>query len=73
MMAQHRDVACAILIDTFDRFLLQQRDDIPGILHPGTVGLFGGHREGGESYLECVVREIREEIGYYVSPGRLDI
>jgi 8-oxo-dGTP diphosphatase len=67
--SQHRQVACAILIDTFGRFLLQQRDDIPGILHPGKVGLFGGHREGKESYLECVVREIQEEISYYVPPG----
>ena len=68
--SQHRQVACAVLVDTFGRFLLQQRDDIPGILHPGRVGLFGGHREGKESYLECVVREIQEEISYYVPPGR---
>jgi hypothetical protein len=26
------------------------------------VGLFGGHREGDEAYLECIVREIHEEI-----------
>lgn len=68
--SQHRQVACAVLVDTFRRFLLQQRAAIPGILHPGRVGLFGGHREGKESYLECVVREIQEEISYYVSPGR---
>ena len=62
------DFACAILIDTLGRFLLQQRDDIPGILYPGKVGLFGGHREGDESYLQCVIREIHEEIGYFVMP-----
>jgi 8-oxo-dGTP diphosphatase len=71
-MTTQRDVACAVLIDTLGRFLLQQRDDIPGILHPGTVGFFGGHREDGESYLECVVREIKEEIGYSVPAERFE-
>jgi 8-oxo-dGTP diphosphatase len=69
-MAARREAACAVLIDTRGRFLMQQRDDIPSILHPGKVGLFGGHREDGESYLECVVREIEEEIGYRVPPER---
>lgn len=66
--SRHREVACAILIDTEGRFLLQQRDDVSGILHPGKVGLFGGHREGDETYLQCAVREIHEEIGYFVPP-----
>jgi 8-oxo-dGTP pyrophosphatase MutT (NUDIX family) len=69
-LSGHHEVACAILIDTFGRLLFQQRDDIPGILHPGKVGFFGGHREGKESYLECVVREIYEEISYFIPPGR---
>jgi 8-oxo-dGTP diphosphatase len=64
--AQHRQISIAILIDSHGRFLLQQRDDIPGIVHPGKIGLFGGHREGEETYLQCVVREIHEEIGYFV-------
>jgi 8-oxo-dGTP diphosphatase len=69
-MASRREAACAVLIDPLGRFLMQQRDDIPGILHPGKVGLFGGHREDGESYLECLVREIAEEIGYSVPAER---
>jgi 8-oxo-dGTP pyrophosphatase MutT (NUDIX family) len=68
--ALRREVACAILLDMSGRFLLQQRDSIPGILHPGKISLFGGHREGSETYLQCVVREIYEEIGYFVPPGR---
>src|ERR1700739_923935 len=64
------EFACAILIDTKGCFLLQQRDDISGILCPGRTGLFGGHREGNESYLQCVVREIYEEIGYFVAAKR---
>lgn len=36
-------------------------------LPPGKIGLFGGQREGNET-LKCVVREINEEIGFYVPP-----
>ena len=67
---QHREIACAIMIDTCGRFLLQQRDDVPGIVCPGMVGLFGGHREGTETFLQCVVREVHEETTYFVAPQR---
>lgn len=70
-MNQHlTEFASAVLIDGHGRFLFQQRDDVPGILFPGRVGLFGGHRENGESFLQCVVREIYEEVSYFVTPGR---
>lgn len=68
----HREIACAILIDPRGRLLLQQRDDVAGILHPGKVGLFGGHREGCETLLECVVREVHEETGLLVPPERFE-
>jgi 8-oxo-dGTP pyrophosphatase MutT (NUDIX family) len=64
--SRHREITGAIIIDTSGQFLLQQRDDVVGIVHPGKVGLFGGHREGEESFLQCVVREIHEEISYFV-------
>jgi 8-oxo-dGTP diphosphatase len=70
--SRHREIACAIIIDTSGRFLLQQRDDIVGILHPGKVGLFGGHREADETFLDCVVREIHEEISYFVPAERFE-
>jgi 8-oxo-dGTP diphosphatase len=66
----HREFACALLIDAFGRLLLQRRDNIPGILLPGRIGVFGGHREGNETFLQCVVREIHEEISYYIPPER---
>jgi 8-oxo-dGTP diphosphatase len=66
--SRHREFACAILIDTLDRFLLQQRDDVPGVFQRGKIGLFGGHREGDETYLQCIVREIHEEVSYFLPP-----
>ena len=72
MARQHREFACAVLVDALGRLLLQRRDDVPGILYPGKIGLFGGQREPGESYLQCVVREITEEISCYLPPERFD-
>ena len=71
--SRHREIACAIIIDSGGRLLLQQRDDVAGILHPGKVTLFGGHREGQETFLECVVREIHEEISYFVARSNSNI
>lgn len=67
-----REFASAILIDTQGRLLFQQRDDVPGIRYPGKVGLFGGHREGNETFLQCVCREVHEEISYEVPPDRFE-
>lgn len=70
--ALRRETASALLIDTTGRWLLQQRDDIPGILYPGMVGLFGGHREANETFLDCVVREVHEEVSYFVPPEQFE-
>ena len=51
---------------------MQQRDQKPEILHPGMIGLFGGHQEIGETSLECVVWEVHEEIGRYVPPENFE-
>jgi 8-oxo-dGTP diphosphatase len=69
---RHREIAGAIIIDTLGRLLLQQRDNIAGIVHPGKVGLFGGHREGDETYLECVAREVREELSFQIPAERFE-
>ena len=68
----HREIACAVLLDPHGRFLLQRRDNVPNILYPGRIGLFGGHREGEETFLECVVREVSEETGYLALPERFE-
>jgi 8-oxo-dGTP diphosphatase len=67
-----REIAAAVVFDTSGRLLLQQRDDIPNILYPGKIGLFGGHREGEETFLDCVVREIHEELSFYLPPERFE-
>ena len=38
---RHRDIACAIMIDTNGRFLLQQRDDVVGIYTRARSGYSG--------------------------------
>ena len=63
-----RDFAAAILIDPLGQLLFQLRDNVRGIVHPGKIALFGGRREPLESPLECIVREVAEEIGYKASP-----
>ena len=62
-----RDFAAAILVDQSGRLLFQRRDNIPGIVHPGKVALFGGRREAGETPLQCIVREVFEEISFRIS------
>jgi 8-oxo-dGTP pyrophosphatase MutT (NUDIX family) len=72
VMSEQREIATAIVIDTAGRFLLQQRDNVPGIVHPGKVGLFGGHREGSETFLECITRELHEELSYLIPSERFE-
>ena len=67
-----REFASAILVDARGRLLFQLRDDIASILYPGMVTLFGGHREGGETFLQCVCREVEEEINYRLSPEQFE-
>jgi 8-oxo-dGTP pyrophosphatase MutT (NUDIX family) len=55
----------AVILDRRGRLLLQQRSD------GGQWGLPGGSVEIGETLHEAVVREVREETGLTVVPGRL--
>jgi 8-oxo-dGTP diphosphatase len=68
LKAPHRAIAAAVVVDTSGDLLLQLRDDRPDIIYPGGIGLFGGHREGDESALDCVVRELAEELTYDIAP-----
>ena len=72
MAQRHREIAFAIVIDKQGHLLLQQRDDIPGIIAPGMIGFFGGHREGDETFLQCVVRELHEETSIHLPADRFE-
>ncbi|MBE9128621.1 MULTISPECIES: NUDIX hydrolase [unclassified Coleofasciculus] len=69
MDTQPVEVAIAILYRS-GGFLMQLRDDVPGIIYPGCWGFFGGHIDPGETPEEGVRRELQEEIGY--DPPRLE-
>lgn len=62
-MSLKPEVAIAILYQG-EQFLMQLRDDIPGIAYPGYWAFFGGHIEPEESARAAVYRELEEEIGY---------
>jgi 8-oxo-dGTP diphosphatase len=63
------EIAVAML-ERQGEWLLQLRDDIAGIVHPGTWGLFGGHLDPGETPEQAVRRELLEEIGWQAGPLR---
>ncbi len=52
------------MLERDGRWLLQLRDDIAGIVHPGCWGLFGGHLDPGESAEQALRRELLEEIAW---------
>jgi 8-oxo-dGTP diphosphatase len=59
---QERRVASAILYNDRGEFLLQQRDDKPGLPYPNTWNPFGGQLEPGEDPLTGILRELEEEL-----------
>jgi len=56
---------CAVVTDSDGRILLEKRSD------NGWWGLPGGAMNIGETFAECVVREVREETGLTVVVDRL--
>jgi 8-oxo-dGTP pyrophosphatase MutT (NUDIX family) len=56
------NAVAAILVVDRDRYLMQLRDDIPGIWYPGHWGLFGGAVDAGEDEMSALRRELREEL-----------
>lgn len=73
MTGSVREGASALLVSADGRLLMQLRDDLPHVSDAGKISLFGGRREGTETFLECVVREVHEEIGHYLPPERFEL
>ncbi len=66
---KHRG-ASIIFSDTDGRVLLLLRDDLPHIPYPNMWDLPGGHIEPDETPLECIRREMMEELGVDIgTPG----
>lgn len=59
-----RDAAAAIIVDADGHYLMQHRDDKPGIFYPGHWGLFGGAMDAGETAEAALRRELVEELGW---------
>ncbi|NTU92910.1 MAG: NUDIX domain-containing protein [Chlorobiaceae bacterium] len=62
-----RSGASIILVNSRNQVLLLLRDDKPEIPYPNMWDLPGGHVEPGETPMECIVREMMEEIETDVS------
>lgn len=61
---QGSDAVAALIVSETGRYLLQLRDDIPGIFYPGHWGCFGGAVSDGESPRASLVRELTEELEF---------
>ena len=58
------NAAAAILVLDDGKYLLQLRDNIPGIWYPDHWGLFGGGVDPGEDEIVALRRELQEEIEF---------
>lgn len=50
---------------------MYQRDTKPGLRFAGLWDFFGGGREDGESPVECLARELREELEIDIAPEQV--
>jgi 8-oxo-dGTP pyrophosphatase MutT (NUDIX family) len=64
------EFAGVLLVDPRGRLLLQERDEHPAI-DPDKWGLVGGHLEPSEDAETGAYRELEEETGVRLEPGRL--
>ena len=58
------DASVALIVVDSANYLLQLRDQKPGIFYPGHWGLFGGALDPGETPDAALRRELFEELGF---------
>src|SRR6266849_6424599 len=56
------DAVAALLVHEDGRYIMQLRDGKPGIFYPAHWGCFGGAVDTGETPVDALRRELREEI-----------
>ena len=54
--------ASIIFVNSRNQIILQLRDNIDNIPYPGRWDLLGGNVEKNESPLQCIIREMKEEL-----------
>lgn len=64
------EAAVALIVFDDGRYLLQLRDQKPGIFYPGHWGLFGGAMEPGEDAAAALRRELKEELNLVIAETR---
>lgn len=67
ILCKMKRVSKIVLINSEGKLLLQLRDNKPTIPFPGFWDFIGGEIENGETSLEAIKREIKEEINLEVS------
>lgn len=67
---QPGDAVAALIVLEDGRYLMQLRDQKPGIFYPGHWGLFGGAMDPGESVQSALARELEEELGLQGATSR---
>ncbi len=67
---QPGDAVAALIVLDDGRYLMQLRDQKPGIFYPGHWGLFGGGMDPGESPEDALARELEEELCLKAAQGR---
>ena len=67
LVARGKDIcyaAAAMLVNEDGDYLLQQRDDTPGIWYPEMLCFFGGRLDAGEDTETALRRELMEELEF---------